>query len=194
MRAGQSLYRLMVATVMAAGMIGALAACSAQPVSSSASTPVNEPTPIATPTRSPNDVNDAGAIEQSYRNEVAELKLHFSLPRGRSYPSASMLTWDPEVHIGPESGAGAANFYWRCAWSDQYYEASMAHHVKARNEALDMLEKWPSTRYYKEHVEDSDPGWQKAVIDTARAGDDGMLRSFSGPDCAFFYANNPPKG
>jgi hypothetical protein len=152
----------------------------------------DQPTPHAVPTRSSHDVNDAAAIEQEYKDAVGELKAQYSLPQGRSYPSASMLTWDPAVHVGTGFGESAGNFFWRCAWSDQYFTASTSGDVKARNAALDKLEKWPSTPFFLAHVQDSEPGWQKAVIDPARAGDDSVLRAMSGSDCTFYYNVTAP--
>lgn len=133
---------------------------------------------------------DAAAIKASNADAVAEFQAPVPLPNGVSYPSAAKLKEDSAVQSNPDIGAQRANYYWRCAWANDYFDAVTKKDKREASAALDMLEKWPSTSFFITHVQDGDPGWQKGAIDPARAGDDSALRGMSGSDCAFFFDNS----
>jgi hypothetical protein len=149
---------------VALGLLAALAGC----------TPGPSPTPSAS----------ENPVVTEYRATVRTFPL--DLPSGVGFPAdppAGLLEGQSERGVG----AGAAYFYWLCAWEGDYLTAQRAGDAARTSAALGALAKWPDTSYVKTYVSDPDHGWWTNVLEPAQRGDpSGVEGDVDGNGCENF--------
>lgn len=187
----------LVALAASVAVILSMAGCSsaslpAPPSEALASDPSVSPSRTAAMPSPGPGFNNADGVEKEYLAAVQAFPASLPLPEGGHFPASGPTNRPRDVLYSPGAGENEVYFYWRCAWSDAFYTASDAHDTQAITAALDMLEEWPKTAFFAQHVFDSDPGWKAAVVDPARVGDDTVMRKMDGSDCGFFFDANAP--
>lgn len=140
-------------------------------------------------------ISDLGEVGRVYVTTVKHFPKSLPLPPGQSFPTEAPSTWNPKVITESSYGENIAYFYWRCSWSDNFLKAYAASDEAGQSAALDQLEKWTKTSFFREHVvEDPNAGWEQLLIAPARLGDVTMMRNFDTSDCTYYRQVNPPAG
>lgn len=88
--------------------------------------------------------------------------------------------------IGRGNAAGAAYFYWLCAWEDVYLTDLDS---TTRATAMEQMRKFPQTSWGSRYYLDPDNVWG-STLDAAELGDLTELRAFNESDCAFYRTAN----
>ena len=68
---------------------------------------------------------------------------------------------------------------------------SPAKDIQGQAVALDQLESWKSTAFYRDPFEDPADLWSKNMLEPARNGDPSELRENFVNGCSFYLQNNP---
>lgn len=114
-----------------------------------------------------------------------------ALPEGIQFPTKlpdNFATPGAQVEVGV--AGSAAYFYWLCAWEKEYLDANSAGDEQRLDSSLAALEKWETFPFYREHFDDPNDAWHKAVLAPAEAGDpSGIARDFA-PACAYYQQFN----
>ncbi len=113
------------------------------------------------------------------------------LPPGVSFSNDVPSSFDLTGQSEPGVGESFAYFYWACAWQAHYIEALEAQDKPAQTEALDQLERWTTTDFYRDHYDDPQDIWTTMIVDPARAGNPAELIAYFENGCAYYTENNP---
>jgi len=171
----------------AAAFIVAMTACTAD----TADKPPSAPTSAATaaPRTDPDDFLNADQMADEYRATTATFPN--DLPPGIEFPAQVPETYDLAAASEPGVGEGIANFYWICAWQSAFIDAQTVGNTAGQKAALDSLESWKSTSFYKDHYEDPQDLWSKLMLEPARAGDATELVAGFEAGCGAYREQNP---
>jgi hypothetical protein len=139
----------------------------------------------------PQSIRDLGKVGSVYLKTINNFPKSLPLPAGQSFPMAVPSSWNPKAVVDSSYGQTLAYFYWRCSWSAKFLQAYAASDQVGQTTALDQLEKWTTTSFFREHVvEDPNAGWQQLLIAPARLGDVTMMRAFDTADCGYYRQVN----
>jgi hypothetical protein len=179
--------RLVIAVTVAAAVTIGLTAClgrnaplPAPTVAVPTFTPSPTPSPRGTPAADGHGRVNVAAVLDEY--DAAANRYARDLPAGYvfplEYPQGISFDWAPEG-----TGEVTALTYWRCAWTDQFLADFDANNTEAIDHDLDTLDTWPDFDALQYMYVD-DPGqWQRDVMEPARAGHIGLLRTFGRAGC-----------
>ncbi|MEJ1088462.1 hypothetical protein WDU99_09055 [Microbacterium sp. Mu-80] len=123
------------------------------------------------------NIVDSDTYVELYQETVVSFPEH--LPDGMTFPDTPPPM---EGEIGRGNAAGAAYFYWVCAWEDIYLTKTDS---STRQTAMDAMRKFPQTEWGSRYYDDPDNVWG-ATLDAAELGDLTELRAFHESDCSFY--------
>jgi hypothetical protein len=164
-----------------------LSACTSAPRASAPTTP--PPAAASATPPSGKDLLDASQMVDEYRDTAKRFPA--DLPPDVAFPESIPGTYDPAALSEPGVGESIANFYWICAWQAEFIDAWGVRDTSRQADALDALEDWKSTGFYRDHYEDPDDLWTTKMVAPARAGDPTELIEGFEAGCAHFRQANP---
>lgn len=136
--------------------------------------------PTSEANRDPGLTGYEGYVE-IYKKTVANFPE--AMPEGVTFPKLP-----PEMggSIGKGNGAGAAYFYWQCAWEDIYLHSP---DIELKQIAITQLRRFPETSWAAKNLEDPEGLWDQ-LLDEAELGDPSILGEFYQNGCSFYREQN----
>ena len=114
---------------------------------------------------------DAEGVVAEYAATTTQFPLE--LPPGVSFPTEIPYEFGgPNDRYEEGIGESAAYFYWRCSWMEASLQAARSADSNATGAAFDVLKKWETTDFYKEHIVEPQGTWVEDVVAPAELSGD----------------------
>ncbi len=136
----------------------------------------------------PKLIENSAKLQGEYLESISDISV--PLPDGVKYPASSEVVLGENTVADPGVGASYANFYWKCAWEDAYFDALATKDPNAAKSALTTLGSWESLPFVKAHVVDPERIWYSGIYKPAFDGDTRLLYDEFSNGCQFYDAFN----